>query len=86
MTDNGGHLRRSLPEALPLVSPCPKAPYAMGFHPSMLTYGPVVPGGYSPRSCRLLPDDRELGNRPIPSAATEARNARKPESRAVPRL
>ena len=38
------HPRRSLPEVLPLVSPCPKAPYATGRSPSVLTYGPDAPG------------------------------------------
>jgi hypothetical protein len=45
---NNGRPRRSYPEVLPLVSPCPKAPYAMGLRPSVLTYGPVGAG-------RLLP-------------------------------
>ena len=44
-----GHPRRSLPEVLPLVSPCPKAPHATSRSPSVLTYGPVTPGDYSPR-------------------------------------
>ena len=42
-----------IPEVLPLVSPCPKAPYAMGLRPSMLTYGPV-------RAGRLLPKENVL--------------------------
>src|SRR5262249_17972651 len=37
-----------VPEDLPLVSPCSKASYATGFHPSVLTYDPV-------RAGRLLP-------------------------------
>jgi len=39
-----------VPEAPPLVSPCPKAPYAMGLRPSVLTYDPV-------RAGRLLPKE-----------------------------
>jgi hypothetical protein len=42
-----------MPEVLPLVSPRPKAPYAMGLRPSVLTYDPVCAG-------RLLPKESAL--------------------------
>jgi hypothetical protein len=45
-----------------LVSPCPQASYAIGSRPSMLTYDPVEPGGYSPKEGCVLPEAGRLGN------------------------
>ena len=47
-----------------MVSPCPKAPYAMGYKPKYVDARPgVSPGGYSPRSTAVLSDAAKLGNR-----------------------
>ena len=42
-----------MPEVLPLVSPRPKAPYAMGLRPSVLTYDPVRAGRLSTEKTTL---------------------------------
>src|SRR5262249_45323810 len=51
-----------VPEGLPLVSPCSKASYATGFHPSVLTYDPLGAGRLLPREARLVANTAPAGN------------------------